>query len=156
MSFTLDLLIPVSCALCLVNFCGESCKLFKHHSRRGGTRCCARLPKSLLVHIMHYVLSASNLSRMREVLIVSEVPLQICAATSLYFAHIFKFPLPLQNYPALLERQPFLRHLIWLSFQSIRWLWIFYDWHHIFREYHTTYRTINCCWTSKLSLYNLC
>jgi hypothetical protein len=46
---TLVLLIPIPCRL----FCG-SCELFQHHSKRGGTSCSARPPRSLLVHIIHY------------------------------------------------------------------------------------------------------
>lgn len=50
MLWTLDLLIPISHAHCFVDFCG-------------GTHCCARPPRSLLVHIMHYTTSFKFVTR---------------------------------------------------------------------------------------------
>jgi hypothetical protein len=45
------------------------CELFQHRSRRGGTRCSARSPRSLLVHILHctiglrFIMNACNCYR---------------------------------------------------------------------------------------------
>jgi hypothetical protein len=44
-----------------------------------------------------------------QLLIVLEAALQIDPPMTLYFANIFKLPVPLQNYFALFERQQFRR-----------------------------------------------
>jgi hypothetical protein len=75
---------------------------------------------------------------------------------SLYFTRIFKFPVPLQNYLALLKRQLFCLNFLWLSCHSIRWLWHSCGYHHLLQEYHTTHHTLHFSSTLKISVNNLC
>jgi hypothetical protein len=114
MRCTLDLLIPVSRAHNFADFCGGRVNCSIATAEETGLVAVQVLPRSF-ARAHHALYHRHQICYERgQLVIVLEVPLQIHAAIIfvLRIYIFFKFPIPLQNFLALLERQPFRRNFL--------------------------------------------
>jgi hypothetical protein len=150
-----DLLLSASCTLYFEDFCGDRVNCSSIRAEEAGLRR-GKFPRYLSAHIMHYtiglrfVTSANSFDRVGG-WVPNSWSHYVCTLQT-----FFNFPVSLQNYLALLKRQPFQRHFLWLYCHSIRWLWHSCDYHQSLREYCTTRHTLHFDSTLKISINKLC
>jgi hypothetical protein len=132
MHCTLELLIPNLCAHCFVDFCGDCVNCTNIIVEKAGLIVVQHLPDVGFCTLCP-VPQASKLSQL-HVVVNCVGTCRFTEPLSLYFSHIFRLPVPVQNYLGIARMI-----IIPLPFDKVTlaFIWLAPS----LREYHTTYLT---------------